>query len=1702
MTRIKKLVMEGFKSFAKRTELHFDTPFNVVLGSNGSGKCVVGETLVLLADGSQIRIEDLVNKKIGTNDVAKIDDGLIAGGDETEVLSLDVETLDVVKQPVKAFVKRKAPENLLKIQTKSGREIIATEYHPLFILNSEGNVESINAEDLSIGKRVAVPRRLPVEITSSFFVELLDLITHKDNLYVSWYPEFSSILKNLKTSTWKDLAQHIGVSVNTLNGILARQSVNFASIVKILRFAKLSDLEIIRLIPTVKSKNHHIYNKVPWKNSAKFARLLGYLLSEGRLTESNQIWFTNGTEEIVNDYAELMQDVFGLRVTINEYKSNCWDVLAYSCAAISILSKFGIGGGAEGKTIPNMFLTHSNEKELGELLDGLYSGDGYISKSSIELTTKSKSLACALESILTRLGLRYSSRNVIKCATNTNFTGVYRCVRLYSVSNFTKFQNFVTLTHPEKQKRLLKLLSVKSNPNVDLIGANRLVKEAAKDLGISIKPSTKSFPKLSAYCYNQCLPSRNGLQQLIPQLFTKDVSSEALLSLKRLATSNVFWDSIINIERIKPKDPWVYDLCVEKDHNFIANNFFVHNSNVVDSICFVLGKSSSKAMRAEKTANLIYNGGKTKKPAKQAEVSIIFDNKKKVFPIEEDELKISRIVKQEGNSKYKINGKTRTRTEVLELLNYARIDPNGYNIILQGDIIRLVEMSPIERRGIIEEIAGISIYEEKRTKAINELNKVEEKLGEAEIILKERETYLKELKKDRNVAQRYKDLNDRVKQNKATYVKLQIDKKEEKKKEFDDKNEKHATTLSKHQNKISTLRNKVSERKTEVKTISDDIESKGEVEQVALQKEIEQIKVDLATKKERIQTCENELVKIEKKKQQLVHNVKEIDKKIFEIDKEQGQIHNLKERKEKLVDELLGKIAKFKEKHKLDSDNDLQKEIDILDEETELLQKESGNIQERRQNLLREQDRLEYQIQGVNEKIKKVLEVEKEHKQEINVLKQKKKEFNKVVFELNDLLNQDSTDASELSKLRKDVYALREKKHGLEVKQAGIREAQSGNIAIKRVIDNKNKLGEIYGLVSELANVEDKYSKALEIAASQKINGVVVKDDKTASKCIKYLKENRLGIATFLPLNKVKGMPKRKNDEFNNVKGVHGFAVDLVKHDSRFKNIFSYVFGNTLVVDSIEVARRIGIGKVRMVTLDGDLTELSGAMRGGFHQKKTVGRFRSGELVKKLDECNEDITLKEIRLNGIEKRRKQSDDKITRLRELKATLEGEIIKSEKSLHLDSTDLMASQNYQKELEEKLKQVNKDLGEVKIDMSKITKKITDLKIKRQTLKGKIAELRNPTVIAELNAYEQKRKEVDEELVGLKHTIRNLELQKTDIHMRDKENSDRILKEIDKEKIQFDNDLKSLKQFVNNTEKDLKVKEKDQEKFYKQFKSLFEKRNKLSDEITFLENDTLKQEELARKEELTINSLSIELARVKAELAGLSAEFAQYEGIELVNKTEAVIKREINEFERMLANIGNVNLRALEIFDTVQKEYEKLLEKKKTLASEKEDVLKLMNEIEQTKTELFVEALAEVNKNFQEIFASLSTKGEAYLDLENRKEPFEGGLLIKVRLTGNKYLDIRSLSGGEKTLTALAFIFAIQENNPACFYLLDEVDAALDKQNSSLLGDLIKRYSDRAQYIIISHNDDLIQKADAMYGVTLLPEGGQSTVVSLKV
>ncbi len=1115
-------------------------------------------------------------------------------------------------------------------------------------------------------------------------------------------------------------------------------------------------------------------------------------------------------------------------------------------------------------------------------------------------------------------------------------------------------------------------------------------------------------------------------------------------------------------------------------------------SNIADSICFVLGKTSAKSLRAEKSANLIYNGGKKGTPAKEAECSIIFDNSQKHFPIEHQEVVITRKVKHSGNSIYKINDEIRTRQQIIDLLRSANIEPDGHNIILQGDIVHFMEMKPEERRELVEEISGISVWEDKKHKAILDLQSVDERLKEASIMLAERETHLKELKKDRDQALKYKELEKNVKDNKATWLHLQIKDKEEKKQEVESRVNKQKEELDKSKKRIEELNQLVLQKQEEIKKLTEDMDAKGDEERRKLSKEMMDLKDGIARDEEKLNTNKVQIQKLSQRVQELRKGMQEHDQKIDELDLQKEdlnqKIKGLTEEEKKIQTELNSFKTKYGIKESFDT------KIDDLEKDIEKKQEEFMKEQEEKQSLISKKTQLELQIKTAEEKINEILNLKKEDQEKLNKLKETRQEFSKIVKELSSREEKDSEYVSKLKNLRQNFAKVSEELAKLNARQTNLREFTSGDTAIKKVLG----LGKgVHGIVSELGEADPKYSLALDIAAGPRIKNVVVDTDETAAKCISYLKENRLGVVTFLPLNKIRPTSLHPNiKELVAKKGVIDLAVNLVSYDPKFKDVFSYIFGNTLVVQDVNTARRIGVGSARMVTVEGDLIEQSGAMTGG-HRIRKVGMFKEKQLNVNISKLSSEESSLRRQSDEMETLRLENENTLWKLKEKKLRMETEITSLEKSIGV-SQDL---EEFEKNKEQMTNQIKSILEQVKQSQSKTdsySKEIQQLKQQRNSIREK---LKHPEVAEGLKLLDDKKQKTSLGFIEAKTEIKRINDMIELHHKLEIQKLKDIIVGHEKEQKAFEEEIKSLTEGLKIKDSELKNKISTEKKFFAEFKSLYGKKNRLTEHKQKQENQLIREEENVKAVEERLNRFNLDRAKVESELAGLNEQFKEYADAKIRRGMEvSQLEYEMKQFDKMMKDMGNVNLRALEVYEEIETKYKEVLEKKEKLKLEKEDVLGFMREIDSKKQYNFMKTFKILQQNFKESFSQITTKGEAFLELENKENVFEGGVDIKVRIVGNRFLDIKSLSGGEKTLAALAFIFAIQEFNPASFYLMDEVDAALDKRNSELLSKLIKKYSDKAQYIVISHNDQIITEADQIYGVSM--QDGVSKVISLKI
>lgn len=914
-------------------------------------------------------------------------------------------------------------------------------------------------------------------------------------------------------------------------------------------------------------------------------------------------------------------------------------------------------------------------------------------------------------------------------------------------------------------------------------------------------------------------------------------------------------------------------------------------SNITDALCFVLGRLSIKSMRAAKAKNLIFLGTKGASPAKEASVEIVFDNSENTFTLEEKEVSVKRIVKRNGQSIYKLNGKTTTRQDLLAVLAQGGIDPNGFNIILQGEIQNFVKMQGDERRKVIEEVAGISIYESRKEKSLNELEKTEMKLKEVSAILRERTAFLNNLEKEREAALKHKKLEEDLRKFKKSIIYHDLTKKKKENSELDKQ-----------------------------------INSKN--------KEIEKIKKEILG---------------------FLSEVENLEEKISEINS--------------------------------------------------IIQKQTGLEQEK---LNQEIANLRAEIAG--------LEVKKES------YERKSKEFVRQKINLKDSV---TNNTESIKQLQKESPTMERIKKELEIKKG----------ELEKVEELRKKH---YMIKSELRTINDRF------------------EDK------KLIIQNYENETNFL------------------IKQIENLTIEL--------------FDKKTTSKKVEELKKILIYKKELLeNLNKKEKEIERTINMG--ESKIEEQTKIIEKIERLDTCplcKNEITEEHIhsihdeakpKLMNLQKEIEKGDGQLTEIYKKRDLIKRDIESIISEIQKRQNDLTKLRSME-EKDHQLKSLNGRTEETKKEIEALSKRKTFLEDNFDE-NSKIEE-----------KYETLKMEVED------ISLRNKENLSSEISFkqRELERATISLKQIEREEKDLVEDSILVGKNLETKEKNLAAKRKQEEELIEKAKKYIEKRDALQYKIRETEADLSKEKNKVYNIEQEINNLRIEKARVGASIENLETEILEFPNAEIVNQRKDILIERLRKTEETLQKIGTVNMRALEVYDDVKKEYDLVSEKVEIISKEKNGVLKIIQEIDVKKKKVFLNTLEELNKIFTRNFAQISTKGEVTLEIENKRSPFEGGVSIIVKTGHGKYFDVKSLSGGEQTMVALSLIFGIQELKPYYFYILDEIDAALDKRNSERLANLLNKYMKQGQYIIITHNDEVITKATNIFGISM--HEGISKVISLKV
>lgn len=1103
-------------------------------------------------------------------------------------------------------------------------------------------------------------------------------------------------------------------------------------------------------------------------------------------------------------------------------------------------------------------------------------------------------------------------------------------------------------------------------------------------------------------------------------------------------------------------------------------------SNIGDSIVFALGIASAKSMRALKLSDLIFSS--KGKSAEYAEIEVVFKNLG-AFPLNDEEVSIYRKVEHNGKSTYKINGRPAKQYEVEELLSMAGIPKQGYNIVTQGDIFKFIKMTPAERRDILSEIAGITDYEEKKEKALKDLEETEKKLNSAKLVLKEVKANLKRLEEERENALKALKLEEEIEKIKELIKRVKL---------FDllENQEKTANKLKEIEGKLNsyyTQKESNLHRQKELLSNIKQLEQKLD----ELQQSLLPIKEKEGSITAKIETSKTKISEINQEISQLKENlkklIKEKEEKFEEIKQLEEKISHIKEK----LPEVETKLKEAEES--LEKKNRKLKEIEIGGTKARL---DLGEVEKEEKSLKDNLSNLEKKELSLNHKLEELYSKEKTYKEEIEKLQQ---ELENLKSSKSNISQYTKTQEKKLKSLHSEINRLKIRKDALEKKLENIAKKREENfkkltevlVKLQHVKEDRaytliKNIPGVYGQVADLISVKDEeLTTAIESAGGARLTNVVVENEDVAKNCIQILRKEKAGRLTFIPLNKIR-VPQITKPPFR--KGVIGLAINFVEYNPKIEKAIKYVFSDTVIVEDFNSAKSLGIGVFRMVSLDGDIFEKSGTISGGSSKTKaTLGKGALEAEKERLEKEDDRLKTEEYEIE--EELKKLANQIQEKEREIyKISVESEnIIQREKDIENQITNTV----------NRISVLEYEVGEIKQNQINTEAKIESLKdeIKQVKKQLSLAERRKQVILEKMESQglHQLRKEWEEatkQVYVLREEKINLESELTSLQAK-LENSVKVrIYQIENEKLKTEGAIKNKETQIKELQKLI---EEENQKLQKLWEGLKEKqieKENLQNEL----NSLKKQLKALRFEEDNINKqitylledkgkLEQKLEDIKLEIELLKEEYTG----EPIKGDLKQLEKELISLENARKSIGAVNQKAVEDFEEVKRRYEDLNEKLQKLIEEKKSIEELIESLEDKKIRAFMEVYETVNKNLNKIFKQLSPGGRAYLELENEEDPLSGGVLLKAKPRGKDVKRLEIMSGGEKTLTALAFLFAVQRYKPAPFYYFDEVDAHLDDANARKIAQLMKELSKEAQFIVVTLRDTMASYADKLIGVS---------------
>jgi chromosome segregation protein len=1107
-------------------------------------------------------------------------------------------------------------------------------------------------------------------------------------------------------------------------------------------------------------------------------------------------------------------------------------------------------------------------------------------------------------------------------------------------------------------------------------------------------------------------------------------------------------------------------------------------SNIIDSILFVLALSGSRTLRAEKLTDLInLNSGKN-----TAEVTITFS----------DGTRIRRRIKRTENGYYSynyLNDRVCKQADVTAFLSQFGIIPHGYNVVMQGDITRIIEMSDFERRKIIDEIAGVAEFDAKRDQALQELEVVRERIEREEMILHELAERMEELAKEREQALAYREWQEKLDYYQSCRAAASLRDKEKELGSLARLIADQQTALSGILSDRGLEEHEISYLRADLKEIDDQINEKSGSEYLRLIAELEEAKGSIrvseqsisrlekerGTVLESINRCYVDMKRAESRVAELTQSIRElsIDRTNLameaataraQVEKIQGELEKESKDTEGARDELFALMKEVEEKKAGRSS--------VLHQQDMLIEKSRMRTSEK--------ERLEERLRVLNEDAGAQAAQAEEFSRQVTALEEEREELDR---ELSALEGAVFARRSTLERARNELKAVEQEVIRLEAQQQA--RGEGGSRAMEAVMGMEG----IYGTLAQLGKAAAEYSTALNVAAGGKLQYVVAKDDAKAAGAISYLKDQKLGRLTFLPLNKMRPLelPRLKEE------GVIDYAVNLLEFEPAYADAFRVALGGTVVVRSLDRARAL-MGRYRMVTIEGELLEKSGAMTGGSFKRPVkgfgaavedeIGRLRAqlAEMGEEVRELEQGVTRGTATIEEQRAKRNEITQNLDRARMMmeEFTRRQEAFTGEK----DAVNADLSR-----IAEEVKTGAAELAALEASLDAMTEEINRVGKKIDQIKKRLEDTAIPALTESLEKKRREQEDIERRLRNKESDIGDLSRERQ--HFSSRVDELRAENERYNEKNrEIDAEVAGAKGQIESAREQIRELEERQKQFSSELAELRSQHDRVADSITASEKKILEFDAAAEKVRIQVQALEERQFALSTEIDALRAEVGDI----TTELTLQEIEDHVSEASLAIRKIGAVNMLAIEEYDRVRVRVDERTERKETLSRERSSLIERIEHFEKMKFEAFMEAFRAIDANFREVFARL-TSGNGHLILENEEDPFAGGLSFAVQPRDKPVHLLSALSGGEKSLTTLAFIFSIQQYIPAPFYAFDEVDMSLDGSNVERIGEMIRELSKTSQFVIVSLRKPMLEGADRLVGVTLLSDKS-SFVTGIKV